>query len=177
MNLELRPIDVGDAAELARLYEENRHFLEPYQPARLPDFYTGDGQRRRIEALSREIAGGTRWTALIVLEDETVGHITLNNILRGVLQSAALGYWVAERVGGKGVATAAVGFCLDIAFCELDLHRVEASVRTDNVRSIRVLAKNRFRRIGIAREHVFLDDAWRDEFLFERHAPPIADQA
>ncbi|WP_063813768.1 GNAT family N-acetyltransferase [Herbidospora daliensis] len=173
MHLEIRPIGLSMAADLAAVYQENRDFLRPYEPERTEAFFTIAGQRDNIRMMITAARAGDRWPAMIYLGDRPCGFITLNTILRSALQSARVGYWVAEKDGGRGVATRALGVVLDIAFCELGLHRVEASVRVDNPRSKRVLEKNGFRTIGIARQHVFLDGAWRDEYLMERHAPPI----
>ncbi|WP_066371614.1 GNAT family N-acetyltransferase [Herbidospora mongoliensis] len=173
MDLEIRPIGLTMATDLAAVYQENRDFLQPYEPVRADAFFTAGGQRDNIRTMVTAMRAGDRWPAMIYLGDRPCGFITLNTILRGALQSARVGYWVAEKDGGRGVATRALGIVLDVAFCELGLHRIEASVRVDNPRSKRVLEKNGFSTIGIARRHVFLDGAWRDEYLMERHAPPI----
>ncbi|MEO3856580.1 GNAT family protein [Acrocarpospora sp. B8E8] len=174
MHVKIRPIGLEFAEDLAKIYRENRDFLRPYEPDRPESFFTTNGQRRHIRRVLGEMDRGLRWTALIYLTGQPAGLITINNILRGVLQCGRVGYWVAEKEGSRGVASTALRLALDVAFCELALHRVEASVRTDNPRSRRVLEKNRFRLIGTARDHVFLDGQWRDEFLMERHSPPIS---
>jgi ribosomal-protein-alanine N-acetyltransferase len=75
---------------------------------------------------------------------------------------------VDGRRNGRGLATSAVGDILSYAFGELDLHRVEAATLVDNVPSQRVLEKNRFERIGLARRFLRIDDEWRDFLLFQR---------
>jgi [ribosomal protein S5]-alanine N-acetyltransferase len=94
----------------------------------------------------------------------------LSNVVRGPLQSANLGYWVAERANGRGLATKAVGEVIPIAFGELGLHRLEAGTLVDNVASQRVLEKNGFEQIGIARDYLHIGGAWRDHMLFQRLA-------
>ena len=59
---------------------------------------------------------------------------------------------------------------LTYAFEELDLHRVEAATLVDNVSSRRVLEKNDFEKIGLARRFLRINDEWRDFFLFQRLA-------
>jgi len=156
----IRPLTADDAGELAALLVENRAFLAPFEPPREERFYTVDGQLERLE---REDKHG-----FAILDDgQIAGTVTLSNVVLGPLQSANLGYWIAERANGKGLATAAVGELITIAFGELGLHRLEAGTLVDNVGSQRVLEKNGFERIGTARGYLHIGGDWRDHILFQ----------
>lgn len=161
--MAIRPLVPGDAAELAALVVENRAFLAPFEPEREQRFYTVDGQR---EWIANDALRGFA----ILDGDRIAGTVTMSNIVRGPLQSANLGYWVAERLGGRGLATAAVGEAADVAFGELGLHRLEAGTLVDNVPSQRVLEKNGFEQIGLARRYLRIAGEWRDHLLFQRTA-------
>jgi [ribosomal protein S5]-alanine N-acetyltransferase len=159
----IRPLELPDAGELAALVVENRAFLAPFEPERGQRFYTVDGQREWI--------ANDALRAFAILDgDRIAGTVTVSNIVRGPLQSANLGYWVAERLGGRGLATAAVGEAADVAFGELGLHRLEAGTLVDNVPSQRVLKKNGFEPIGLARGYLRIAGEWRDHLLFQRTA-------
>jgi [ribosomal protein S5]-alanine N-acetyltransferase len=159
----IRPLELDDARELAALVVENRSFLVPFEPEREERFYTVDGQREWI--------ANDALRAFAILDgDRIAGAVTMSNIVRGPLQSANLGYWVAERLGGRGLATAAVGEAADVAFGELGLHRLEAGTLVDNVPSQRVLEKNGFEPIGLARRYLRIAGEWRDHLLFQRTA-------
>ena len=164
--MRIRPLRAEDAAELAALYAANRDFLRPYEPQRPAEFFTAEGQRDR---LARQLADDTHPFA-IVDGDEIAGTINLFHIVRESLQSGTIGYWVDGRRNGHGIATGAVGEILAYAFGELGLHRVEAATLVDNVPSQRVLEKNGFEKIGLARRLLRIDDEWRDFFLFQRLA-------
>ena len=162
----IRPVRPEDCEELATLYFANRDFLAPFEPVRPPEFFTADGQRERLQ---RQLDSETHPFA--ILDDGAIaGTINLFHIVRESLQSGTIGYWVDHRRNGRGLATAAVGQIVDYAFEELDLHRVEAATLVDNVTSQRVLEKNDFERIGLARRFLRIDDEWRDFFLFQRIA-------
>jgi ribosomal-protein-alanine N-acetyltransferase len=88
----------------------------------------------------------------------------------GFFRSASVGYWVAEDRNAKGLATAAVGELVTRAFGELGLHRLEAGTLVDNIASQRVLEKNDFDRIGLARRYLLIAGEWRDHILFQRTA-------
>ena len=164
--MTIRPMRPEDAGELAALYAANRDFLAPYEPVRPPEFFTADGQRDR---LARQLADDTHPFA--ILDDgEIAGTINLFHIVRESLQSGTIGYWVDGSRNGRGLATGAIGEMLAYAFDDLDLHRIEAATLVDNTASQRVLEKNGFERIGLARRLLRINDEWRDFFLFQRLA-------
>ena len=156
----IRPLTPDDAGELAALLVENRAFLAPFEPPRDVRFYTVEGQLERLERDDKH--------AFAILDEERIaGTATLSHVVRGPLQSANLGYWVAERVNGRGLATEAVGALIPVAFGKLGLHRLEAGTLTDNLASQRVLVKNGFERIGLARGYLHIGGDWRDHILFQ----------
>jgi len=169
--IEIRPAEVSDAEALAVLYQQNRVFLSPTEPYRDDAFYTAEGQRDRLATAVLERQLGSSYRCVISDAGSIIGMISLTAIERGPAQSAHLGYWVAESANGRGVATRAAELALGIAFGALGLHRVQASTQLDNPRSQRVLARNGFERIGIARDYLHINGAWRDSILFQRLAP------
>ena len=160
----IRPVRPEDGEELAALYRANREFLAPFEPVRPPEFFTAGGQRERLE---RQLEGETHPFAILD-GDAIAGTINLFHIVRESLQSGVIGYWVDHRRNGRNLATGAVGEILAYAFGALDLHRVEAATLVDNLASQRVLEKNDFERIGLARNFLRIDDDWRDFILFQR---------
>jgi len=166
----LRPARVADAPHMAALVTSQRTFLAPFDPPRPEAFFTVDGQRRELEQLELAALAGSRHRFLIWLAGDLVGWVTASNVVRGPFQSANLGYAVAREVNGRGIATYAVGHVCDWAFGEGGLHRLEAGTLVDNVRSQRVLEKNGFERIGVARRYLYIDGDWRDHVLFQRIA-------
>lgn len=166
--IEIRPVRVADAAPLAEAYRANRSFLAPFEPVRPEAYFTPEYQRELIELAIDERRNGTGYRCVIVDEDRIVGMISLSTIVRGPAQSANLGYWVAEAVNGRGYATEAVRQMLRIAFDELGLHRVDAGTLPQNTASQRVLSRNGFERIGLARAYLYIAGSWQDHILFQR---------
>jgi ribosomal-protein-alanine N-acetyltransferase len=160
----IRPVRPEDGEELAALYAANRDFLAPFEPVRPPKFFTAEGQRERLQ---RQLEGETHPFAILD-GDAIAGTINLFGIVRESIESGTIGYWVDVARNGRGLATGAVGEILDYAFEDLDLHRVEAATLVDNVPSQRVLEKNGFERIGLARNYLRIAGGWRDFFLFQR---------
>ena len=159
----IRPLRVEDAEELTSLYRANRGFLAPFEPVRPESFFTTEWQRMRIE---QHVANGLH--AFAILDAGAIaGLVNLFGIVPEGVESAAIGYWVDAARNGRGLATGAVGEILRYAFGELGLHRVEAATLVDNVRSQRVLEKNGFERIGVARRFLRIGGDWRDHVLFQ----------
>ncbi len=164
-----RLVDLDDAGALAEILVRNREFMAPTSPEREEDFYTVEGQAQVIGTALAEHRSGVRLPHVILDDDgSVVGRATLNEIVRGPLQSASLGYFVDARHNGRGLASRATAEMVSIAFAELGLHRVQAGTQPDNLASQRVLIKNSFRQYGYAPEYLKLAGGWRDELLFQR---------
>jgi [ribosomal protein S5]-alanine N-acetyltransferase len=168
--ISIRPATVDDAAALSTIYRGNRAFLAPWEPVRDESFFTASGQRQRLEQAVLEREAGTGYRCVISDDGETAGMVSLSMIERGPAQSAHLGYWVAQPFNGRGVATAAVGLMLDLAFQQLELHRLEAGTLLHNTGSQKVLERNGFERIGVARAYLKIAGEWQDHILFQRLA-------
>jgi ribosomal-protein-alanine N-acetyltransferase len=100
--------------------------------------------------------------------------MNLNNVVRGVLQSASLGYWVDARHQGRGLATGAVEQACTEAH-RLGLHRVEAGTLLHNRASQRVLERCGFEIYGTSASYLFIAGAWQDHRLYQRilHDRPL----
>jgi [ribosomal protein S5]-alanine N-acetyltransferase len=166
----IRPVDLEDAEGLAGLYRANREHLVPFVEIRDQSFFTPEGQHARIARAIEAAAAGESWRFAILDGDSLAGTIGVTNVIRGPVQGAKLGYWVAHGRDGKGLATRAVAEVSRFAFEGAGLHRLEAWTLVDNHASQRVLEKNGFSRFGIARGLLLIDGEWRDHILFERIA-------
>ena len=166
--IALRHLVEDDAPALLAFLEENRAFLEQWEPAREDSFFTLDAQRADIAAAADDAERLRRHAFGIFAGDELVGRLALNQIVRGVFQNAYLGYSIGERWNGRGFATEAVALAVEFAFEGLFLHRVQAAVMPRNVGSIRVLEKNGFREEGYAVGYLCINGAWEDHRIFAR---------
>ena len=166
--LYLRPAIAADYPAWARLREQSRDFLTPWEPTWLSDDLTRAAFRRRLRRQAEEIAGDESFAFLIFdsTSDELLGGLTLGGIRRGVAQAATLGYWMGAPHAGKGRMTRAVAVVVRFGFDSLRLHRIEAACIPDNAPSIALLERNGFEREGFARAYLKINDAWRDHILF-----------
>lgn len=164
----LRTLERADAEALLEVLLANRAFLQPWEPAHDDAYFTLDAQRAGIDAALERRDLDLMYPFAIVAAGRLVGRLNINNVVRGAGQMASLGYWVSEDVGGRGVATDAVGQAVAYAFGPLNLHRLEAGTLLHNERSQRVLDKNSFERYGMAPKLVRIDGRWQDHVLYQR---------
>ena len=168
----VRLVRVGDARRLVDALTVSRDHLADSFPAGWAERLDVEVQKARISRALAGAAEGTSWPGVIVSgSGELLGRVGLNGIVRDNQLSCFLNYWLSVEACGHGYATAAVQLVLDVAFNELGLHRVEAFVRPANTKSLAVLDRAGFERIGMARRHTFVGPDWQDEVLLQRLAP------
>ena len=116
-------------------------------------------------AVRPEARRGRMLPYIIEVDGRFGGQLTVGNVTHGALRSAWIGYWVHSALTGGGVATAALALGLDHCFSMVRLHRMEATVRPENMASRRVLAKAGFREEGLLKRYLDVDGGWRDHLL------------
>lgn len=167
-----RLLTLEDASALAELVQANRDFLAPWEPVRSDDYFTVEGQTAIIGNALRMHAAGTHLPHVILdATGRVAGRVSLNEIVRGPAQYSNLGYWVRAADNGRGLATAAVGNIVRIAFDQLGLHRLQAGTLLHNGGSQRVLERNGFARFGIASGYVKIAGHWQDHAMYELLRP------
>ncbi len=170
LNVALRPLVPDDAERLAELTRANYDAIAATRPDAVAagiDTTTAEGQRTIIASYDEAAASGRGRAFGIVADDELVGLLSILGTPRTPSGSANIGYWIAAESAGRGIATAAVAAAIPLAFGEMGLHRLEAGTLPDNVASQRVLEKNGFERIGLARGLLKIGGEWRDHVLFQ----------
>ncbi|MBM3502843.1 MAG: GNAT family N-acetyltransferase [Alphaproteobacteria bacterium] len=172
---ELRGPDVylrmpllSDYYTWAKLREESREFLEPWEPAWSADALSKSAYRRRLKRYARELRDdeGIAFFIFRRADDALVGGITLSQIRRGVTQSCSVGYWMGQRYARRGYMYGAVTEVVRFVFDELRLHRLEAACVPTNAPSMALLTKAGFRFEGLARQFLCINGVWRDHNLF-----------
>lgn len=104
-----------------------------------------------------------------VQDDRLLGAININNIVRGSFLSASLGYYIGLGFDGQGYMGEALRLATTYAVEELGLHRLEANIQPDNVRSIALVKANGFKFEGLSPNFLFIDGKWRDHERWTLH--------
>ena len=157
----IRRATADDAAALVRLFSAPRAMWGTLQ---VP--YTSEEARRRRLADAPE---GT-YPLVAEVDGEVVGQLTLNsNPTRPRRAHAgALGMAVRDDWHGRGVGTALMAACLDLADNWLNLTRVELEVYTDNEPALRLYKKFGFEIEGTLRRYAYRDGKWVDAYFMAR---------
>jgi [ribosomal protein S5]-alanine N-acetyltransferase len=165
----LEPLHRRDAREWVRLRLDNEEWLSPWEPsAPLPwrQRHTPPAFRAMRRAVVRRARAGLSLPFAVRVDGRLAGQVTVDNIVRGALRSGHLGYWVDRGVSGRGLATLAVALVCDHAFGAAGLHRLQADIRPENLRSQRLVERLGFRQEGVLRRYLDIDGDWRDHLSY-----------
>jgi putative acetyltransferase len=150
INIVVRRAIPDDAEAIQRIYDAPLALRGTLQ---IP--YTSIEQRRkRLLELDN-----TTYSLVAVVEGEVVGQLTLH--ARGASPRrrhvAGLGMAVRDDWHGRGVGTALMVACLNLADNWLNLRRIELEVFVDNEPALRL-----YKKFGFTIEGRFVDFAYRD---------------
>ncbi len=168
--LELRPLVPSDFAQWNEVRERCRDWLarwEPRPPAGAPD-PSRDPQAfaNRCRVRERERTLGTAFDFGLWHEGWFCGEINVSHVARGAFQSAHVGYWIDERLAGKGLVAEGLLAVFGFAFDQAGLHRVQVSIMPRNAASLRVVSKLGLRSEGIAQGYIQIAGVWEDHQRF-----------
>lgn len=141
---DLQLLRLDHAPALLAFERENRAYFAASIPDRGDEFFAEfDTQYAQLLAWQ---ATGTDFLHVLVTErGEVVGRVNLTQVADG---SAELGYRIAQKAAGQGLATAAVRQVRELAATEYGLTRLRARVKLDNPASRKVLEHNGFVAVG-----------------------------
>ncbi|MEU8506042.1 GNAT family N-acetyltransferase [Streptomyces brevispora] len=137
---ELQRLRADHAPALFAFEQENRAFFAASVPDRGDDYFIHFAARH--EALLTEQASGACHFHLLVAEDgEVLGRFNLVDAANG---TADLGFRLAERATGRGLATAAVRHLFTLCTTTYALTTLRAAATVTNTASRSVLARTGF---------------------------------
>lgn len=137
----LRP---DHAPALLAFERENRTYFAASIPDRGDDYFAGF-DARHSELLDEQAAGLHHFHIIGDGTGAVLGRVNLVGVANG---SAELGYRIAERAAGRGLATSAVRQVCALARTEYGLGVLRAETTLDNAGSQAVLGRNGFVRVG-----------------------------
>ena len=132
----LRHVTASDKNELVSLMVKSQEFHSPWiqSPNSGPMF---EAYLKRIKRSDHEGFAVCRAS-----DSALVGVINVNNIVRGSLLTASLGYYVGHSFQGEGYMSAGLKSLVQYAFTTMGLHRLEANIQPGNVKSINMVKRH-----------------------------------
>jgi ribosomal-protein-alanine N-acetyltransferase len=168
--VQIRPLRLRDGASWVEARARNVDWLReweatpPGSPAEVPTaaatFVT---MTRRLR---REARQGRGLPFAVLYDGMFVGQLNVSTVVRGSLHSASLGYWIDQRVAGRGIMPTAVALASDHCFWTVGLHRIEVNIRPENAASRRVVEKLGFREEGVRLGFLHIAGDWRDHISY-----------
>jgi [ribosomal protein S5]-alanine N-acetyltransferase len=141
---DLQLVRLDHAPALLAFERENRAYFAASVPDRGDEFFT-EFDTQLAQLLERQAAGTAYFHLLVAEHDEVVGRM---NLVEVADSSAELGYRIAQKAAGQGLAIAAVRKVRDLAATKYGLIRLRARVTLDNPASRKVLEHNGFVAVG-----------------------------
>lgn len=154
------------AEELLDYYIKNKDHLNDFEPSREKSFYTYEVQKHILLEEYKHLMSGSGIDLGIYKNEQLIGKVKVSNIVQGVFKSGIIGYSMDKDFQGNGYMKEAVKLVLDYVEDELELHRIEASVLTNNEKSKSVLKACGFEELGLNKKYLFINGAWRDHVTF-----------
>lgn len=165
-DIYIKVLTPKDAQNLLNYYIKNKTYLSKFEPAREENFYTLEVQKKNLIENYKDFLNGKNINFGIYKHNKLIGKIQISNIVMGVFKNAFVGYSIDEYEQGKGYMKQALKLVIKYAFEEIELHRLEASTLTDNLRSQGVLRACGFKKLGVSDRYLFINSKWRDHIIF-----------
>jgi ribosomal-protein-alanine N-acetyltransferase len=140
----LERLGLHHAAALLTFEVENRAYFAASIPDRGDEYFRDFEARLRL-SLEEQMAGLHHYHVMMEPDGSITGRINLVDVDNG---SANLGYRIAERAAGRGLATNAVNQVCEIAAGDYGLVELRAAATRDNAASRAVLARTGFVCVG-----------------------------
>lgn len=157
--LYLKNLEPEDENQFISAMKKSKHFHYPFvtAPCTSDDF----------KLLLKKSHSENNESYLLMTTDEKIaGVFNVSEIVRGVFQSAYLGFYATVDHGGKGLMSKGLKILLDKVFNELKLHRIEANIQPTNSSSIHLVTQNGFRKEGFSPRYLKINNIWQDHFRF-----------
>jgi [ribosomal protein S5]-alanine N-acetyltransferase len=159
-----------NASLLWRYYRDNAAHLEPWEPARAPDFYEQRLWPERVRQSQLRSVKGEALHLVALSHDRAriLGVVNFTTIRHGVFKACNLGYSIAASEQGQGLMFELLSRSIEHVFARYDLHRIMAGYLPRNERSGALLQRLGFEREGYARGWLKIAGRWEDHVLTSR---------
>jgi ribosomal-protein-alanine N-acetyltransferase len=177
----LAPLRNRDRAAWERVRRENASWLRPWEATLPPGSPMGPATYAGlVRSVTRQAREGRMLPWLVFYDEELdrarpqlAGQLTVSGIVGGSASWGQIGYWVDQRLAGRGIIPTAVALAVDYCFQVMSLHRVEIAIRPENTKSLRVVGKLGFRPEGLRPRYLHIDGDWRDHLVFALNAEEV----
>ncbi len=176
----LAPIRRRDQGAWERVRRRNAAWLKPWEATLPPGASLGPSSYAAlVRSLTRQARDDRVLPWLVFYEEQPggvatlAGQLTVSGIVGGSASWGQIGYWVDQRLAGRGIIPTAVALAVDYCFEVMHLHRIEIAIRPENEKSLRVVDKLGFRPEGLRPRYLHIDGDWRDHLVFALNSEEV----
>jgi len=164
-------LDASFANATLDYFTKNEEHFKKSMPQWEEDFLTFEYQLKLLMKQQKEIQAGRLFKFWLFEasenpSNEIIGDISLNNIVRGAFQSCHIGYKLNAKHVGKGLMQEALQACIDYAFNELKLHRLEVNIMPSNINSIALAERLMFKKEGFSPNYLKINGKWENHIRY-----------
>lgn len=117
-----------------------------------------------------QTATGIWWAIVNENNSDFYGAIGLNN-LNKTHRKAEIGFWLLPNFWGKGIMREALKLVINYAFTDLNLHRIDAMVETENINSKKLLQKLNFSFEGTLVDYEIKNESFISVDIYAKLSP------
>lgn len=157
-DIRLELLNEGHAENLYLLTDDNREYLKEWLPWL-------DGTQSHEDTLEFILSVKDCHQFIVKYKNEIAGIVGTQEI-NTLNKSVEIGYWLAEKLTGKGIMTTACEAIINYCYTELDINRIAIKCAAGNYRSQRIPERLQFTKEGILRQDGFLNGVFVDHIMY-----------
>lgn len=156
MRVVIRQPTLSDMKEFLSAVRRSQSIHQPWVAA--PD------TPARFRAYLKRVQPPANYAFLICRKHDRAiaGVVNVSNVVRGLFQSAFLGYYIFAGFERQGLMRQGLKAVVRHCFKVLKLHRLEANIQPGNAPSIKLVASCGFAREGHSPRYLKVGGRWRD---------------
>lgn len=148
-DLRLERVNLSMAETIFNAIDRDRDYLKMWLPFVEFTHQVSDTERY-LQRVNEETLNETNEIFSIWLKEEFAGLVGFNHIDH-LNKKAEIGYWLAEKMQGKGIITVCIESLISYAFQKLKMNRLTIKVAVGNKKSAAIPRRLGFKSEGIER--------------------------
>lgn len=169
--ITLRTLLEADREQYLESVRVSRAALDRWAPLHRPGESDDDLFRRQLALTESGQTRANAYRRVAWYEDRIAGGFNLTSITRGLQYEADVNWWVRSDLTRLGLGSEGLALLMTAAFTALPeglgLNRVCASIRPDNLWSMRLAERGGFRRVHAERRSVMVGGQWETHDVYE----------
>ncbi|MCQ2516949.1 MAG: GNAT family N-acetyltransferase [Saccharofermentans sp.] len=167
--LRLSVLRKSCARDVADYLCRNREFHRKWAQTHSDSYFTQRVQKDYLKYDCGEYRAGRLVPLWITYKDGSqriIGRVSFFNFAYGGMMSCSIGYHLDEKETGKGIASEAVENACKMIMEYMKIHRIEAFILPNNVKSLALIKRCGFIHEGRRISYMHINGQWEDHEAF-----------